>query len=341
MTELTELPHKRLTAAAIQLEVTTGDVSTNLERAESLCLEAIGQGARLIALPEFFTSRVAFKEDAYKAVLPPDNEAVNLLKSIAARHDCWIGGSMLIAEGSEVYNRYHFVEPDGTIHHHDKDLPTMWERAFYAAGKDDGAFKTQMGGVGAAVCWELIRTQTIRRLSGKIDIAMTGSHWWTMPDNWGAFTNQTFAAIAQYNRYMSENAPVELARRLGTPVLHASHCGQFSTDFMLIPGLSKTLPYSTEFVGGTQIVDGHGHVLAYRQAQEGPGIVTADITLGAIQACRETHNQFWLPGLPLAMRLYWHQQNLCGRSYYRHKGRQMGLNNAYQVEQSMKDKTSN
>lgn len=321
---------KTLTAAAIQLDATTGDVSTNLERAEALCLEAITKGARLIALPEFFTSRVAFKEDAYRAVLPPDNEAVDLLKALAARYDCWIGGSMLIADGSEVYNRYHFVEPDGTTHHHDKDLPTMWERAFYAPGNDDGAFNTSLGGVGAAVCWELIRTQTIRRLAGNIDIAMTGSHWWTMPDNWGDLTSHTFAAIAQYNRYLSENAPVELARRLGTPVLHASHCGQFNTDFMLIPGVSKTWPYNTEFVGATQIIDGHGHILAYRQAQEGPGIVMADISPGAITPSQDTHDKFWLPGLPLAMRLYWHQQNLCGRSYYRKKGRQKGIENASQ-----------
>lgn len=333
--ELTQLSKSKLTAAAIQLEATTGDVNTNLERAESLCLEAIAKGARVIALPEFFTSRVAFKEDAYKAVLPPDNEAVRLLKSIAARHECWIGGSMLIAEGREVYNRYHFVEPDGTIHHHDKDLPTMWERAFYTRGNDDGAFETQLGGVGVAVCWELIRTQTIRRLIGKIDIAMTGSHWWTLPDNWGEFTRQTFAAIAQYNRYMSENAPSELARRLGTPVLHASHCGQFSTDFMLIPGVSKTLPYNTEFVGGTQIVDGHGHILAYRQAQEGPGIVMADISPGAVEPNRETHRKFWLPGMPLAMKLYWHQQNLCGKYYYLNNGRRMGINNAERIAKAI------
>ena len=322
----------KLLAAAIQLEATTGDVSANLERLEPLCHEAISKGARLIALPEFFTSRVAFEQDAYKAVLPPENEAVNFLKSIATRHDCRIGGSMLIAEGGNVYNRYHFVEPDGTIHHHDKDLPTMWENAFYAPGNDSGVFDTGMGGVGAAVCWELIRTQTIRRLAGKIDIAMTGSHWWTLPDNWGKLTSQTFSVIGQYNRYLSENAPLELAKHLGVPVIHASHCGQFTTDFMPLPGVSKTLPYTTEFVGCTQIVDAHGHVLAYRQAQEGPGVVMAKISPGAVEPRLETPNRFWLPGLPLAMKLYWHQQNLCGRSYYRHKGRDMGLQNAEQIK---------
>ncbi len=317
-----------ITAAAIQLEATTGDVPTNLERVEALCRKSILKDAKLIALPEFFTSRVPFDEQAYEAVLSPENEAVDLLKHLAAKHECWIGGSMLIADEDDVYNRYHFVEPDGTIHLHDKDLPTMWENAFYAPGKDSGTFETNIGGVGAAVCWELIRTQTIRRLIGKVDVAMTGNHWWSKPDNWGTLIDNAFSAIWQYSRYLSENAASEFARRLGVPVLHASHCGKFSTDFMLIPGVSTTVPYNTEFVGCTQIVDAHGHILAHRQAQEGPGIVTAEISLGAIEPLLPTEEKFWVPELALAMKLYWHHQNLCGKSFYHRKGKAAGMENA-------------
>lgn len=318
----------KIIVSAIQLEATTGDVDGNLERVEKLCLEAVSKGARLIAVPEFFTSRLAFNEDAYKAVLPPDNEAVDLLKRLAAKHECYIGGSMLIAEKDDVYNRYHFVEPDGTIHYHDKDLPTMWENAFYAPGNDTGAFETSIGGVGAAVCWELLRTQTIRRLIGNVGVAMTGTHWWTLPENWGNLIKNQMAAIGQYNRYLSENAPAELARRLGAPVIQASHCGKFSTEFMLIPGITKTITYKTEYVGCTQIVDSSGHILAQRQAQEGPGVVTAEITLGSVAPSIPFKENFWVPELPLMMKLYWHQQNLCGKSYYRSKGRALGLHNA-------------
>ena len=38
--------------------------------------------------------------------------------------------------------------------------------------------------VGAAVCWELMRTQTVQRLRGRIDLALTGSGWWSFSENW-------------------------------------------------------------------------------------------------------------------------------------------------------------
>lgn len=317
----------RIMAAAVQHEARIGDVAVNLERIESLCREALSKDAKLIALPEFFTSRVVYDPQVQTAVLPPDNEAVDLMKSLANKHECWIGGSMLIAEGDDVYNRYHFVEPDGTIHRHDKDLPTCWENASYGPGKpgDDGAFDTGMGGVGVAVCWELIRTQTVKRLIGNIDVAVTGSHWWSFPDNWGSLASGALASSAQYNRYLSENAPVEFARRLGVPVLQSLHCGKITSGFPLIPGTSLTVPYDTEFFGYTQIIDAHGHVLAQRQAQEGPGVVVAEIETGAIEPVVPIEKRFWIPNLELMLKLYWHHQNACGRSYYEKKGRAEGI----------------
>lgn len=312
-------------AGAVQLDAEIGKVSTNLERLERLVNEAARQGAKIIAIPEFFTSKLPFDVRAHEAVLPVDNAALALLIKLAKRHSCWLGGSMLIAEADEIYNRYFFVEPNGTIHQHDKDLPTMWENCFYAPGNDDGVFETGLGGVGAAVCWELIRNQTLKRMENRINLAITGTHWWTVPYNWGAFFNKGLAALAQYNRYLSENAPVEFARRLGAPVIQASHCGPFRTDFMLMPGLNTALPYDTEYVGATQIVDAQGRILAQRRTQEGPGIVVADITLGAVPPLEPIHQEFWVPKLPLLLQAYWHQQNACGKSYYHRLGRERGL----------------
>lgn len=325
---MTQAKSGNIIAAAIQMEAVIGDVASNLERAEALCMQAIDQGARLIALPEFFTSRIAFDPRVHDAVLPPENAALDMMLRLAREHDCRIGGSMLIAEAGEVYNRYYLVEPDGSTHQHDKDLPTMWENAYYGPGRDDGVFDTALGGVGAAVCWEVIRNQTARRLLGKVDVVMTGTHWWTMPSNWGLLFERLLAPIGQYNRYLSENAPAEMARRLGVPILQASHCGHFESGFPLLPGLDFTLPYDTEYVGCTQIVDAQGHVLAQRSTSEGPGVVIAEVTLGAAEPTQPVSRRFWLPELPLFLRLYWHHQNACGKSYYRREGRIRGLSAA-------------
>lgn len=318
-------PPRRVRAAAIQLEGVPGRVDLTLERLEAMIVEAGERGATLIAVPEFCTSPVPMRAEVHAAVLPRKNAAVGMFRRLAARYGATIGGSMLIADDDEVYNRYHLVEPGGRVHTHDKDLPTMWENCFYTGGHDDGAFDTDLGGVGVASCWELIRTKTVRRLQGRIDLAMTGTHWWTVPSNWGGLASRALAPLARRNRALSEEAPVEFARRLGVPVLQASHCGSIRSDFLLAPGTDLAVGYETEFVGATQIVNAHGTVLASRRTTEGPGIVTADVELGACGSVTPAEESFWIPDLPLVMRGYWHHQNLAGRSYYRRSGRRAGL----------------
>jgi predicted amidohydrolase len=317
-----------LRAAAVQLEAAPADAAENLRRLETLVAEAVRGGARVIALPEFMSSPIYLGSGAEFAVQPRDGRLLEALQRWAQRDRVMIGGSWLTADGDEVYNRYHLVEPDGRVHRHDKDLPTMWERAFYTFGRDDGRFETALGSVGTAVCWELIRTQTVRRLQG-IQLAMTGTHWWTPPENWGPLSGLIRGlSLFQYNRYLSEQAPVEFARRLGCPVLQASHCGAFTADFLLLPYLDSSLPHRARYVGHTQIVDAGGHVLAMRRQEEGPGVVLADITPAAVTPAVPLETRFWVPELPLFHRAYWHQQNLASRPWYTRHGRAAGLASA-------------
>ena len=37
-----------------------------------------------------------------------------------------------------MYGTYVLAEPDGHVHLHDKDIPTMWEQNYYRGGDDDG-----------------------------------------------------------------------------------------------------------------------------------------------------------------------------------------------------------
>ena len=332
-------PVPTVRAAAVQLDGVPGAIPANLVRLEKMIVEAADAGATLIAVPEFCTSPLPFRRDLHSTVLARENVAVDMLQALARRYHLCIGGSMLIAEDQQVYNRYHLIEPSGRIHTHDKDLPTMWENAFYGPGDEGGAFATELGRVGVASCWELIRTQTVRRLLGRVDVAMTGTHWWTLPSNWGGLATRALASLARYNRQLSEQAPAEFARRLGTPVLQASHCGEFRSGFMVVPGLSAAAPYNTEFVGATQIVDAQGRVLARRRTCEGAGIVIADIELQGRPPAQPLEDRFWIPPLPLALRAYWHQQNACGKRYYQQHGRAAGVAAAYASSRTIRTKS--
>ncbi|KAA1244961.1 carbon-nitrogen hydrolase family protein [Mycobacterium simiae] len=316
--------------AAVQISTTTGQLEQNLSHVRALTEEAVARGAEIIALPEFFTGALAPSVEAFRVALPAgNNAATDFLLEVATTHRKYIGGSLLVAAGNDLFNRYYLATPGGKLHTHDKDLPTMWENCFYIGGHDDGVFATELGGVGAAVCWELIRTRTLARMAGRVQLVITGTHWWDLPSNWPAVPHLLRSA-ARTNRELSEQAPVEFARHLGVPVIQASHCGTLAGDFYLAAPSNVRLPYRTFFVGKTQIVDGWGRVVAARNTDEGPGVVVGDVPLGRVRTTGSVAlpDRFWIPKLPVLHRLYWTHQNWAGKGMYKRLGRRSGLDAA-------------
>lgn len=301
--------------AAVQMEARVADVPYNIEHAARLIDAAIGQGAKIVAIPEFFTTRIVYDERLFECSLPPENPALDMLLAKAARHKVHIGGSYLEMRDGDVYNTYVLVEPDGTVHRHDKDLPTMVENAFYIGGCDDGLMETSLGTVGAAVCWEMVRTQTVRRLAGKVDLLMTGSHWWSEP-GWPALGTRFSARFHEGNGRLMRRTPGLLAAFVGAPLLHAGHTGTLEGGFLTLPGTRLTVGTTTQLMGETQIVDAGGAILKCRHYSEGPGLVVDDIDLGARAPSRTAPDRFWIPNLDRVSRLLWSHQNACGKSAY-------------------------
>src|SRR5262249_56616867 len=103
------------------------------------------------------------------------SNALELLRKLAREHNGVVGGSFLAKSGRDCFNSFLLVFPNGQYYRHDKDLPTMWEKSYYIGGSDEGVLATPAGPVGAALCWELIRSQTARRLVGKVNFVVGGS----------------------------------------------------------------------------------------------------------------------------------------------------------------------
>jgi len=310
----------RVRVAAVQVAAKVGELAANVAHAETLATEALERGARVVALPEFFTTPCFVHPRVSEAIVARDNSACDMISRLARRYHAYVGGSMLMRRDGDVYNTYCLAGPDGKVQTHDKDLPTMWENAYYVGGSDDGVVNTELGTAGLAVCWELIRWQTVCRFAGRVRYAITGNQWWSLPEDWPG-TRSAFSALGQFNRYLSENAPVELARILRVPVIHASHSGRFVGRFLLAPGMNAAVRYASEFVGRAQIVDAAGHLVAARDSREGPGVVVGDIVIGNPAGPAPPVSRFWIPHLTLVHRLYWYHQNACGRSYYRRSNR--------------------
>jgi len=299
--------------AAVQMKAELGNVEANLKAAERLATMAFRAGAQWVILPEFFTSAVAFHPKMLDVALPINGKATQLLKDLSIEHNGVVGGSFISRRGPDCYNTWVLAFPNGTTYFHDKDQPTMWENCYYVGGEDDGVFETPAGRVGAAMCWEFVRSRTARRMLNRVDLVVGGSCWWTLPEKRiPGFPKK----IHDRNLEIMIDTPGRFARMLGVPVVHAAHAGEFKANMPLLPGF----PYKSHYLGETQIVDASGCILARMKYEDGEGFITADIDISKKSEPSEPiPDRFWIPALPFPIKMVWNYQNMHGKYYYRNK----------------------
>ncbi len=299
-----------LRVAALQMAPKLADWQANLEQAERLIREAQALGAQWIVLPEMFTTAAAFHPDMLSAIQPVDGPAAQMMLRLARQGNCVIGGSFLASRDAEVYNSFLLVFPNGQVLRHDKDQPTYWESCFYRGGDDDGVLATPIGGIGSVLCWELIRSRTMRRLRGRIRLVLGASCWWTLSDDVDADN-----PLRTANLTMLQQAPTRCARMLGVPVIHGSHAGPFHGFFS--PDLAD-VPYRSRYLGEAMVVDADGAVLARRGAAEGAGVIIADVVLPPEPTpSLEIPEAFWMPSeMPGPWMDSWQRWLKSGADYY-------------------------
>jgi predicted amidohydrolase len=292
------------------MEAQIADVAANLERAEKLVEQAASGGAEWIALPEFFTTGIGFVEELADAARPPDGEPTKLLLELAARHGVRVGGSFLCRDpDGHVRNAFFLATPDGIAGRHDKDLPTMWENSFYVGGSDDGIIDAHGVSVGVALCWELMRTQTVRRLRGRVDLLLGGSDWWSMP-SWPP--RALMRRAERDNAAMARHATETFPTYVGAPFAHAAHAGELRCSMPWLP-----LRYEGHGEGGALVCDAGGQVLASRNWRDGEGVASAEVEIGRQPVLAQPPDRFWLHRRGLLPAITWSYQRAHGRRWYR------------------------
>ena len=157
-----------------------------------------------------------------------------------------------------------------------------------------GVFEIGDTRVGNAMCWELVRKRTDRRLlKGKPDIVLAGSGWYcaeprTLAEIYGGSIEYWEECERQNHREVIE-APVRLARMVGAPVVHANLVG--ASESYRFPTGQGTIVRN--FCGESQIVDASGNVIARRAKAEGEGIVIGEVPVGHREPMEEIGDGFW------------------------------------------------
>lgn len=334
------LPPDRIKAAAIQFRPKLGDLPVNLSKAEALVRDALGKGAKLVVLPEFFPSGLMFGPEMFQVPQTLASEPVALLKRLATSSGAYVGGSLLLKHASDVFNTFVLACPDGSLLTHDKDFPTGHFESSLFAGGEDSAFVARLseegastvnesiaprpessvsgvlkhGGLsmGSALCWELVRTRTAQRLKDQVQVVMASSGWWTIDPSGSWPGVSTSVAQSRWNDHRSliDTSPARLAKALGVPVVHSNFCGAN-------PGYAD-LEFSRKaagrYLGRSGIFGADGAVLAQLDEQE--GIALSDISLTPSAPTSTIPNQFWIPEIPDYLAKGWAVTGASGRNAY-------------------------
>lgn len=72
----------------------------------------------LIVLPEMFTTGFSMNSAALGE--PAGGDTLDWMRGHARAHDAFICGSVMTRDGTERYNRFYLVAPDGSVDHYDK-----------------------------------------------------------------------------------------------------------------------------------------------------------------------------------------------------------------------------
>jgi predicted amidohydrolase len=223
----------RVTVAAAQM-TSTADLAANLQACRARAAEAAEAGARLLVLPENFAFLGTHERDKLRTAEVIDAGApagtpgpvMTMLREVATRHDMWVvGGGMaevIPDDDDRTYNTLVVVSPAGDVaaryrklHLFDIDIPgkaTLRESANTAGGDEVVVVDTELGRLGASICYDLRFPELYRRLaidSGAEIVLVpaaftkhTGTYHWHTLLRARAIENQCFVvAAAQTGRH--------------------------------------------------------------------------------------------------------------------------------------------
>ncbi|HEX6361650.1 MAG TPA: carbon-nitrogen hydrolase family protein [Albitalea sp.] len=256
-----------LRIAALQT-VSTPDVGRNLDTARRLVAEAAGQGARLVALPEYFCFMGRDDRDKLAvAEAPGDGPIQRMLADTARAHRVWIVGGTLPVRipgvDDAALNASCVFGPDGRLaarydkmhlFRYDNGRERYDEGRVLRAGEAPVAFDADGWRVGLSVCYDLRFPELYRALGRPpCDLVAVPS----------AFT------------YTTGRAHWELLLRARAI---ENQC------YVLAPAQGGVHETGRRTWGHSMIVDPWGEVLGVRE--EGEGVVIADMSRERIAEVR-------------------------------------------------------
>lgn len=191
--------------ALIQMSIVEGSIKQNIDKAIALIDRAISLKAKLIILPELWTTGYALKNIYDLAISDENTGVVPLLQNLAKKYNINIlGGTIPVKTAKKLYNRAYFISNEGTtLAAYDKIhlIPLLNEDRYFSAGEKICSFVFDGIRCGILICYDLRFPELSRILTVRMGCkilfvpaqwpAIRGEHW-SILNRARAIENQLF-----------------------------------------------------------------------------------------------------------------------------------------------------
>lgn len=166
---------EKLIVALLQVDLIWENPPLNRSSIERKILEEKSK-VDLFILPEMFTSGFTMKPQKVSETM--DGESIIWLKGLSKIKNAAICGSLVVSEKKCFYNRFIFVEPDGTIRYYDKrhTFNMAGEGEYYCSGFNKGLIKYNGWKILLRICYDL-RFPVWSRNIDNYDILIYTANW--------------------------------------------------------------------------------------------------------------------------------------------------------------------
>ena len=246
--------------AALQWDVQRGALEANLEAAEAALGAARAAGARLVVLPELWTTSFPGAETELDAkLLEAADRGREWAQAVSAEHGMVVAGSYLASSPAELagrfFNRLVVFDQGAQLFEYDKlhlFQPTAEHEVFTAGSSAPPVVDSSVGRLSGVICYDLRFGELFTH------VLEAGAEVVVCPAQWPTARESHWRALVM-GRAVETQATFVAANRLGGEAVGRAE---------------RWL----EFPGNSLVVDGHGVVSAEGVGQSGAVLGKLDLT---------------------------------------------------------------